>query len=115
MKSTYCEGCLACLTAYFIYICTETHYEKKSADCSTYCEGCLACLTAYFIYICTETHYEKHLRKVSKFIATQNERVYNPRGIHITDPILRGLRVIEITIIDLPNSPTGNNMNSRHT
>lgn len=26
--STYCEGCLACLTAYFIYICTETHYEK---------------------------------------------------------------------------------------
>lgn len=26
--STYCEGCLACLTAYLIYICKETHYEK---------------------------------------------------------------------------------------
>ena len=26
--STYCEGCMACLTAYLIYICTETHYEK---------------------------------------------------------------------------------------
>ena len=28
--STYCEGCLACITAYLIYICTETHYEKVS-------------------------------------------------------------------------------------
>ncbi|VVC90285.1 unnamed protein product [Leptidea sinapis] len=85
------------------------HFEMaETADCSTYCEGCLACLTAYFIYICTETHYEKHLRKISKFISTQNERVYNPRGIHLTDPILRGLRVIEITIIDVANcqSPT---------
>lgn len=79
------------------------HFDMaESADCSTYCEGCLACLTAYFIYICTETHYEKHLRKVSKFVATQNERFYNPRGVHITDPVTRGLRVIEITIFDPP-------------
>jgi hypothetical protein len=28
--NTYCEGCMACLTAYLIYICTETHYEKVS-------------------------------------------------------------------------------------
>jgi hypothetical protein len=25
---TYCEGCLACLTAYLMYMCTETHFEK---------------------------------------------------------------------------------------
>lgn len=24
----YCEGCMACLTAYIIYFCAETHYEK---------------------------------------------------------------------------------------
>lgn len=24
----YCSGCMACLTAYIIYFCTETHYEK---------------------------------------------------------------------------------------
>ncbi|GBP51253.1 Golgin subfamily A member 7 [Eumeta japonica] len=84
------------------------HFEMaETADCSTYCEGCLACLTAYFIYICTETHYEK------------NERIYNPRGVNITDPILRGLRVVEVTILDPPNcqSPTGNSTSSqiRHT
>lgn len=26
--STYCEGFLACITAYLIYLCAETHYEK---------------------------------------------------------------------------------------
>lgn len=25
---TYCEGCLACLTAYLLYLCIDTHYEK---------------------------------------------------------------------------------------
>jgi len=24
---TYCESCLACLTAYLSYICISTHYE----------------------------------------------------------------------------------------
>lgn len=28
----------------------------------------------------------------------QNELVYNPKGLNITDPILRGLRVIEVSI-----------------
>ena len=30
MKGIYCisKGCMACLTAYIIYFCTETHYEK---------------------------------------------------------------------------------------
>lgn len=25
---SYLEGCLACATAYFIFLCMETHYEK---------------------------------------------------------------------------------------
>ncbi|XP_044742233.1 golgin subfamily A member 7 [Chrysoperla carnea] len=76
--------------------------EAEKAACSTYCEGCLACLTAYLIYICTDTHYEKCLRKVSKFIAEENERVYMPRGLMLTDPCSRGLRVIEISCLDRP-------------
>ncbi|CAO1426494.1 unnamed protein product [Diamesa hyperborea] len=80
----------------------EYFIEAEKGNCSTYCAGLLACLTAYLIYIFTETHYEKCLRKVSKYIANQNERVYNPIGLHITDPVNRGLRVIEISIIDRP-------------
>lgn len=76
--------------------------EAEKASCSTYCKGCLACLTAYLIYLCTETHYEKCLRKVAKFVVEQNERVYAPRGLLITDPTERGLRVIEISILNEP-------------
>ncbi|ESN92968.1 hypothetical protein HELRODRAFT_108199 [Helobdella robusta] len=25
---TYCENCLACLTAYLVFLCMDTHYEK---------------------------------------------------------------------------------------
>ncbi|VEN54712.1 unnamed protein product [Callosobruchus maculatus] len=76
--------------------------EAEKATCSTYCEGCLACLTAHLIYICKETHYEKCLKKVSKFIAEQNERIYEPRGLKLTDPYTRGLRVLEISCLDRP-------------
>lgn len=32
----------------------------------------------------------------------QNERIYNPKGLSITDPVCRGLRVIEISIMENP-------------
>lgn len=31
--SSYLEGCLACATAYFIFLCMETHYEKVPMPC----------------------------------------------------------------------------------
>lgn len=80
----------------------EYFAEAEKGSCSTYCEGCLACITAYLVYLCTETHYEKCIRKVSKYIGQQNERIYNPKGLQITDPTFRGLRVIEISILDRP-------------
>ncbi|KYQ49045.1 Golgin subfamily A member 7B [Trachymyrmex zeteki] len=78
--------------------------EAERASCSTYCESCLYCLTGYLISICTETHYEKCLRKVAKFISEQNDRVYKPRGLLLTDPTTRGLRLIEISVLDRPAS-----------
>ncbi|ENN79212.1 golgin subfamily A member 7 [Dendroctonus ponderosae] len=80
----------------------EIFEEAEKASCSAYCEGCFACVTAYLIYLCKETRYEKKLRKVSKFIAEQNERVFEPRGLKLTDPSSRGLRVLEISCFDRP-------------
>lgn len=34
---SYLEGCLACLTAYTIFLCMETHYEKVRFFCSLRC------------------------------------------------------------------------------
>ncbi|XP_051946237.1 golgin subfamily A member 7B-like [Xyrauchen texanus] len=63
-------------------------------------EGCLACATAYFIFLCMETRYEKVLKKIGMYIQEQNEKIYTPRGLLLTDPIERGMRVIEISIFE---------------
>ncbi|KFV96977.1 Golgin subfamily A member 7B, partial [Fulmarus glacialis] len=58
--------------------------EAEKIGGSSYLEGCLACATAYFIFLCMETHYEKE----------QNEKIYAPRGLLLTDPLERGMRVV---------------------
>ncbi|XP_032368651.1 golgin subfamily A member 7 [Etheostoma spectabile] len=74
--------------------------EAEKLGAESYLEGCLACLTAYTIFLCMETHYEKVLKKIARYIKDQNEKIYAPRGLLLTDPIERGLRVVEITIFE---------------
>ncbi|KAI4550910.1 hypothetical protein MJT46_018417 [Ovis ammon polii x Ovis aries] len=68
--------------------------EAEKIGGSSYLEGCLACATAYFIFLCMETHYEKVLKKISRYIQEQNEKVFAPRGLLLTDPVERGMRVV---------------------
>ncbi|KAL7845422.1 hypothetical protein AOLI_G00236140 [Acnodon oligacanthus] len=74
--------------------------EAEKIGGHSYLEGCLACITAYLIFLCMETRYEKVLKKISRYIQEQNEKIYAPRGLLITDPIERGMRVIEISIYE---------------
>uniref|UniRef100_A0A670XR23 Golgin subfamily A member 7 n=1 Tax=Pseudonaja textilis TaxID=8673 RepID=A0A670XR23_PSETE len=74
--------------------------EVEKLGSQSYLEGCLACLTAYTIFLCMETHYEKVLKKVAKYIQEQNEKIYAPQGLPLTDPIDQGLRVVKITIYE---------------
>ncbi|KAH0623105.1 hypothetical protein JD844_031067 [Phrynosoma platyrhinos] len=67
--------------------------EAEKLGSQSYLEGCLACLTAYTVFLCMETHYEKVLKKIAKYIQEQNEKIYAPQGLLLTDPIERGLRV----------------------
>ncbi|RWS31488.1 golgin subfamily A member 7-like protein [Leptotrombidium deliense] len=74
--------------------------NAENMSTTTFCESCFACISAYLLYACIETYYQKCMRKVAAFIDEQNETVWIPRGLYVTDPITRGLRVIEITIAD---------------
>lgn len=96
--------------------------EAERATCSTYtegtdccpnlfqmfidiCAGCLACLSANIILYFSETQYEKCLKKVSRFVHDQNEAVWTRRGLLLTDPVERGLRVVEVTLLTEPLQP----------
>ncbi|XP_051507773.1 golgin subfamily A member 7B-like [Myxocyprinus asiaticus] len=75
-------------------------------------EGCLACATAYIIFLCMETRYEKILKKIGMYIQEQNEKIYTPRGLLLTDPIERGMRVIEISIFEDSGSSSSSSSGS---
>eukprot|EP00064_Thunnus_orientalis_P009369 superscaffoldBa00001184_g9393 len=75
--------------------------EAEKIGGQSYLEGCLACATAYLIFLCMETRYEKVLKKIAKYIQEQNEKIYAPRGLLITDPIERGMRVVSLLSIEI--------------
>eukprot|EP00800_Vazella_pourtalesii_P017016 TRINITY_DN5058_c0_g1_i2.p1 TRINITY_DN5058_c0_g1~~TRINITY_DN5058_c0_g1_i2.p1 ORF type:complete len:131 (+),score=14.47 TRINITY_DN5058_c0_g1_i2:125-517(+) len=74
----------------------EIFEEAEHLSCRSYLEGCLGCLTAYTIFFCVRTRYEKCVDRVALYIVQQNKDVYEPLGVHICDPMQRGLRCIEI-------------------
>lgn len=45
------------------------------------------------------------LKKIAKFIQEQNDKIYAPRGLLLTDPIERGLRVVSLAPPPSPGPP----------
>ncbi|XP_041116450.1 golgin subfamily A member 7B-like isoform X1 [Polyodon spathula] len=86
--------------------------EAEKIGGQSYLEACLACATAYIIFMCMETRYEKVLKNISRYIQEQNEKMYAPRGLLITDPIERGMRVIEISIFEDRGSSSSSSSSS---
>uniref|UniRef100_A0A914ZHJ9 Ras modification protein ERF4 n=1 Tax=Parascaris univalens TaxID=6257 RepID=A0A914ZHJ9_PARUN len=94
----------------------NSHYNKaEEVCCASVMETLLGCLSCYISRVFTKTQYEKQLLEISTFLSEQNRNVYLPVGLHLTDPIERGLRVFEISLIttspvlqrsDLPSSCT---------
>jgi len=82
----------------FITHLNEIYEDAEKMTSRTCCESCLACLTAYFIYICIETYYDKCMKRAGAYIEEQNDTIFKSRGVLVTDPMERGLRVIEITL-----------------
>lgn len=53
----------------------------------------LSNILGFFLFFC------KVLKKIAKYIQEQNEKVYAPRGLLITDPIERGMRVVSLSTV----------------
>nr|XP_057915139.1 golgin subfamily A member 7B isoform X1 [Doryrhamphus excisus] len=88
------------------------YVEAEKISGQSYLEGCLACATAYIIFLCMETRYEKVLRKITSYIQEQNEKIYAPRGLLLTDPIERGMRVVSFTHLLPPLHPSTSQHNT---
>lgn len=49
------------------------------------------------------------LKKISRYIQEQNEKIFAPRGLLLTDPVERGMRVVSFLAVLCkgPELPTG--------
>ncbi|XP_078787563.1 golgin subfamily A member 7 isoform X1 [Oryzias latipes] len=92
IERTLLEETVKTLNSYYM--------EAEKIGGQSYMEGCLACATAYIVFLCMETRYEKVLKKISGYIQEQNEKIYAPRGLLLTDPVERGMRVLEVSIFE---------------
>ena len=74
--------------------------EAEAVDCLSYCESCVACLTFYLTTLCFKSKYEKYTDKVAKYIEQQNTSTFIPRGLMLVDPMDRGLRCMEVVVLE---------------
>ncbi|KAL5471275.1 hypothetical protein EMCRGX_G029371 [Ephydatia muelleri] len=77
----------------------ELFRHAEALTWQVYCEGCMGCLTGYLSHYCCKTSYEKRVEEVAQYIRNQNAAVFEQHGIIIGDPMDRGLRCIEVNII----------------
>ncbi|CAJ0930963.1 unnamed protein product, partial [Mesorhabditis belari] len=73
-----------------------TEAEKVCTD--SVLETILGCCTCYINRLIAKTRYEKKLKEIDDQINRENDHIYMPSGVHILNPMYRGLRVIEITV-----------------
>jgi len=80
---------------------------------SSAAETVFALLSCYITRLFAPTMYEKQLEKIRQYINEQNRKVFLPVGLHMLDPMERGLRIIEVSILTTgtlssrPPSPNG--------
>ncbi|VDM98296.1 unnamed protein product [Thelazia callipaeda] len=79
-------------------VTTLNSYYSKAEEicCTTVLETLTGCLSCYVSRLFTKTQYEKSLLEISRFLADENKNIYLPAGVHLSDPIERGLRVVRI-------------------
>ncbi|KAI6183697.1 Golgin subfamily A member 7 [Aphelenchoides bicaudatus] len=82
----------------------------ESVNAGSVGETLFGFFTCYLVRLCTKTRYEKKLVEIRRFIDEQNQKIFVPAGFCITDPIDRGFRVLEISVLTsgYSNSPIQN-------
>lgn len=72
--------------------------DAETLNCTTFLEGLFGCLTFFSIFLCYENNYKKILRELEVFLRKENEKYYNPKGLHIINPLYNGLLQVNLSL-----------------
>lgn len=89
----------------FVNDLNRIYADAERTGAESVFETMAGCLTCYLAHLCLTMQYDKNLKKIAKMLKDENDKVFVPNGLFITDPIERGLRIIEISFLDEPAVP----------
>eukprot|EP00049_Salpingoeca_infusionum_P024177 m.15066 g.15066 ORF g.15066 m.15066 type:complete len:136 (+) comp6502_c0_seq2:331-738(+) len=72
--------------------------EAETLTAGLCCLNFASCLTGYLLNLCIENPYEKHMRRLAQVLESHNNSLFHPNGIHVINPMERGLRILEVQI-----------------
>ncbi|KAK0429362.1 hypothetical protein QR680_011344 [Steinernema hermaphroditum] len=73
--------------------------EAERVCSSTVMETLVGCFTCYISRAFAKTIYERNLEGVMAYIDEQNRDLFMPAGLFLSDPMERGLRLLEVSIL----------------
>uniref|UniRef100_A0A1I7XZ20 Ras modification protein ERF4 n=2 Tax=Steinernema glaseri TaxID=37863 RepID=A0A1I7XZ20_9BILA len=73
--------------------------EAERVCSSSVVETLLGCFTCYISRAFSKTIYERNLERIMTYIDEQNRDLFMPAGLFLSDPMERGLRMLEISIL----------------
>ncbi|KAI1731939.1 golgin subfamily A member 7/ERF4 family domain-containing protein [Ditylenchus destructor] len=96
----------------FIKELNKIYAEAEIVSASTVAESMLLFFTCYLSRLCTKSIWDAKLEEVCSLLNEMNESHFIKEGVFVRDPIEKGLRVIEVVLLNEPmpvQSPTQNN------
>eukprot|EP00043_Microstomoeca_roanoka_P000571 m.28114 g.28114 ORF g.28114 m.28114 type:complete len:131 (+) comp10384_c0_seq2:218-610(+) len=76
-------------------------FEKaETPSTKLYFTNILSCLTGHLLQLCIENPYEQTFRDVSQLAERLDREVFSIRGLRLVDPLRRGLRAVEIQVLN---------------
>lgn len=73
--------------------------DAEAITPQTIFETVLGCFTCYASYAITKSTYRRKLDELQEFLNRENREIYHHVGFHIRNPMERGLRVLEISLL----------------
>ncbi|KAE9552361.1 hypothetical protein FO519_004444 [Halicephalobus sp. NKZ332] len=79
----------------------NARYEKAdSVTFASVVESTISFLTCHLAKLCYPTVWTRVLKEVDTYIAERNRGIFIPNNLFVRDPVTKGLRVIEVIILD---------------
>jgi hypothetical protein len=86
----------------FVDAVNQLYREAERTGWNTVFESVAGCLTCYSLFLVYDSTYKSAMRRLERFIKTQNALVFLPRGVRVRNPLFNGNLHLEFLVYPKP-------------